>query len=148
MKTVFVLASAALLFGAGMSLLRSETGKGSEAAKNPESVRLIDSIDGKALYQAYCAVCHATDARGGGPMAASLKVPPADLTRIALRHGGAYPEALVERIIAGEEPLPRGHGTRDMPTWGPIFSQVSWDQDLGRLRIRNLSTYIRGLQQH
>jgi mono/diheme cytochrome c family protein len=148
MKTVFAFVSAALLFGAGMSQLHSETAKGSEAARNPESVRLIHSIDGKALYEAYCAVCHASDARGGGPMAASLKATPPDLTRIALRHGGVYPAALIERIIAGEESLPRGHGTVDMPIWGPIFSQVAWDQDLGRLRIHNLSTYIRGLQQH
>ena len=35
-----------------------------------------------------------------------------------------------------------------MPIWGPIFSQVIWDQDLGRMRIHNLSTYIRRLQQH
>lgn len=141
MKIVFALASAAVLFAAGISQLPSQT------PKDPESVRLIDSIDGHALYQAYCAVCHASDARGGGPMARSLKVAPPDLTRIALRHGGVYPEALVERIIAGEERLPAGHGTRDMPVWGPIFSQVAWDQDLGRLRIHNLATYLRYLQQ-
>ena len=81
-------------------------------------------------------------------MALSFKIPPPDLTRIALRHGRVYPDALVERIIAGEEPLPTGHGTRDMPVWGPIFSQVAWDQDLGRLRIHNLSIYIRQLQEH
>jgi len=148
MKMLFAFASAALLFGAGISQLHSETAKGSEAAKNPESTRLINSIDGQTLYQTYCAVCHAADARGGGPMAASLKLSPPDLTRIALRHGGTYPEAQVEQIIAGEEALPRGHGTRNMPIWGPIFSQITWDQDLGRLRIHNLSAYIRGLQQH
>ena len=141
MKIVFALAVAAVLFAAGSSELPSGT------AKDPESVRLIDSIDGHALYQAYCAVCHAPDARGGGPMAASLKVAAPDLTRIALRHGGVYPEALIERIIAGQEPLPAGHGTHEMPVWGPIFSQVAWDQDLGRLRIHNLATYIRQLQQ-
>ncbi len=141
MKTVIALLAAALLFSAGMGQFRSE------ATKDPESVRLINSIDGQALYQAYCAVCHASDARGGGPMARSLNVAPPDLTRIAQRHGGVYPDALIERIIAGEELLPAGHGTRDMPVWGPIFSQVAWDQDLGRLRIHNLATYIRHLQQ-
>jgi mono/diheme cytochrome c family protein len=142
MKLVFALVSAAMLLGAGKSLIVPEP------TKNPESVRLIRSIDGPALYQSYCAVCHGPDARGGGPMAASLKIPPPDLTRIALRHGGVYPDALVERIIAGTEPLPAGHGTRDMPVWGPIFSQVTWDQDLGRLRIHNLAAWIRRLQEH
>jgi mono/diheme cytochrome c family protein len=113
---------------------------------SPETVRLIDSVDGPALFKAYCAVCHGTDARGGGPMSVSLKVPPADLTRIAARNGGVYPQARVERIISGEELVPGGHGTRAMPVWGPIFSQIAWDQDLGRLRIHNLAVYI-GRQQ-
>jgi cytochrome c553 len=141
MKPVLALASAALLIGAGISQLPPK------ATEDPESVRLIDSLDGRALYQAYCAVCHGPDARGGGPMAASLKVASPDLTRIARRHDGVYPDALVERVISGEERLPGGHGTREMPIWGPIFSQVAWDQDLGRLRIHNLSAYIRRLQQ-
>ena len=122
MKMQLDFASAALLFGAGVSLLHSEAAKDSGAAANPESVRLIDSIDGKLLYFAYCAVCHAADARGGGPMAESLKIPPPDLTRIALRHGGAYPDALVERIIAAKnrfrtptEPVPCRSGGRSSP---------------------------------
>jgi mono/diheme cytochrome c family protein len=117
-------------------------------AQQPKPDRLIDSVDGPALYTAYCAVCHGTDARGGGPMATSLKVPPSDLTRIAARNGGVFPQAIVEKIISGEEQVPGGHGTRAMPVWGPIFSQVAWDQDLGRLRLHNLATYIERLQAH
>ena len=79
-------------------------------------------------------------------MAVWLKVPPADLTRIAARNGGDFPLARVERIISGEEALPRGHGTRPMPIWGPIFSQVTRDQDLGRVRIDNLARYLRDIQ--
>jgi mono/diheme cytochrome c family protein len=113
---------------------------------SPDTVRLIDSVDGPALFKAYCAVCHGTDARGGGPMSVSLKVPPADLTRIAARNRGAFPQARIERIISGEELVTGGHGTRAMPVWGPIFSQIAWDQDLGRLRVHNLATYIGRLQ--
>jgi hypothetical protein len=33
-----------------------------------------------------------------------------------------------------------------MPVWGPIFSQVAWDQDLGRMRVYNLAKYLEALQ--
>jgi mono/diheme cytochrome c family protein len=112
----------------------------------PETTHLIDSIQGPALYTAYCAVCHGKDGKGGGPLAKSLKVAPPDLTRIAMRNGGRFPMARIRRIISGEEPLPAGHGTRDMPVWGPIFSQIAWDQDLGRVRTDNLASYIEGMQ--
>jgi mono/diheme cytochrome c family protein len=111
-----------------------------------EDVKLIPSIQGPALYKAYCASCHGSDAKGGGPMAKSLKVPPADLTRISARSGGIFPVARISRIISGEEQLPSGHGNRDMPVWGPIFSRVESDQDLGRVRIDNLARYLRELQ--
>jgi hypothetical protein len=82
-----------------------------------------------------------------GPFAQSLKVPPSDLTRIAARNGGTFPLARMERIISGEEEVPGGHGTREMPVWGPIFSQVGWDRDLGRVRIDNLARYLRDMQE-
>jgi mono/diheme cytochrome c family protein len=107
---------------------------------------LIDSIEGQALYKAYCAACHGSDATGNGPLAPALTVPPPDLTRIAERNGGAFPMGRVERIIAGEEPLATGHGTRQMPVWGPVFSQVDRDQDLGRVRIDNLTRYLMSIQ--
>jgi mono/diheme cytochrome c family protein len=138
---VFVAAVAFTLLSAQ---LRSD--KPTEGQRAPETTQLIDSIDGPALFKAYCAVCHGTDARGGGPMAASLKTTPSDLTRIAARNSGAYPTARVERIIAGEEQVPGGHGTRAMPVWGPIFSQIAWDQDLGHLRVHNLAAYLGRLQ--
>jgi mono/diheme cytochrome c family protein len=144
MKNVFGLGIIMALFSLGSAQLRSNEQKSEQLS--PETVRLIDSVDGPALYKAYCAVCHGTDARGGGPMAVSLKIPPPDLTRIAARNGGVYPTARIERIISGEELIPGGHGTRSMPVWGPIFSQIAWDQDLGRLRIHNLAIYLGRLQ--
>ena len=42
----------------------------------PDQTRLISSLDGRALYEAHCAVCHGSDAQGNGPMAKVLKVPP------------------------------------------------------------------------
>jgi len=79
-------------------------------------------------------------------MAQSLKVKVPDLTRIAVRNGGKFPLARVERIISGEDQLPAAHGTREMPLWGPIFSEIAWDQDLGRVRVDNLARYLAELQ--
>jgi mono/diheme cytochrome c family protein len=109
----------------------------------PANERLIASIQGPALYKAYCAACHGPEAKGNGPVASTLKVPPADLTRISARNGGAFPLMRIERIISGEEER-RGHGA--MPAWGPVFSEVGRDQDLGRVRIDNLARYLRNLQ--
>ena len=111
-----------------------------------EDVKLIPSIRGPVLYNAYCASCHGSDAKGGGPMAKALKISPADLTRISTRNGGTFPLARISRIISGDAQVPGGHGTREMPVWGPIFSHVDSDQDLGRVRIDNLARYLRELQ--
>ena len=107
---------------------------------------LIGSIQGGNLFRAYCASCHGEDAKGDGSMAAWLKVQPPDLTQIAARNGGTFPIERVDRIISGDQALPSGHGTRAMPIWGPVFSQVTRDQDLGRVRIDNLARYLRDIQ--
>ena len=107
---------------------------------------LIESLEGRDLFRAYCAACHGADARGGGPAGASLKTKPPDLTRIAERRGGVFPLAYVERFISGEQSAAETHGQREMPIWGPILSQVQRDRDLGRVRMRNLAKYLESLQ--
>ncbi len=131
----------ALLAWAAVS---TQQGKGARTGTAEEP--LINSIRGDNLYRAYCASCHGKDAKGNGPMAVWLKVPPSDLTRIAARNGGTFPLERIDRIISGEEPLPSGHGTRAMPIWGPVFSEVTRDQDLGRVRIDNVARYLREIQ--
>jgi mono/diheme cytochrome c family protein len=119
-------------------------------AQNPKEedqpARLINSLQGADLYKAYCAVCHGSDAKGNGPMSKSLRSAPPDLTRIAELNGGSFPAVWIRNVISGEEALGAGHGTREMPLWGPIFSQVGQDQDLGRVRIDNLARYLESLQ--
>ena len=118
--------------------------------KDPPSYQppdqLISSLEGRDMFRAYCAACHGTDAKGGGPAASSLKTKPPDLTRIAQRRGGNFPAQQVERIITGEETSPVAHGSREMPVWGPIFGQIQRDQDLGKVRVRNLAKYLESLQ--
>ena len=126
-----------ILFGAVSGVLLSQ---------RPETTPLIPSVEGSDLYRAYCATCHGSDFRGGGPMAQELKAPVPDLTLIARHNKGKYPIERVERIITGEENFTTAHGTREMPMWGPIFSQIVWDQDLRRVRIHNLAKYLEMVQ--
>jgi mono/diheme cytochrome c family protein len=120
--------------------------QGSSNKPPQHDVKLIDSIRGPELYRTYCASCHGLDAKGNGPMAPLLKVRPGDLTRIAIRNRGVFPIMEVQKIISGEKQPNSGHGSREMPVWGPIFSQVTRDVDLGRVRIDNLSRYLRDIQ--
>jgi len=115
--------------------------------KTDEIQRVLTTVDGPTLYNEYCAVCHGISARGDGPMAPMLNAKTPDLTRIAMRHGGKFPRARVEDVISGEAQLPAGHGTREMPIWGPAFSQVDRDVDLGRVRIDNVARYLETLQE-
>jgi hypothetical protein len=138
MKTA-IAASVILCAAALMGLLMGQPQKN-------EPVKLISSIQGPDLYRAYCASCHGTDAKGGGPMAPALKTKPPDLTRIAIRNNGIFPMQRVQKVIAGEELTGLSHGSREMPVWGPIFSQVEEDMDRGRVRIDNLVRYLRGIQ--
>lgn len=108
--------------------------------------KVIDTLDGLTLYATYCAVCHGRDAKGDGPMAKLLVAKTPDLTRIAQRHGGKFSRAQIDAIISGEADVP-SHGTREMPIWGPVFSKVSRDMDLGRVRVDNVARYLESLQE-
>ena len=108
---------------------------------------LRDTIDGPSLFQAHCAVCHGKDATGGGPAAAALKKRVPDLTRISQRHKGLFPLDEVQLTISGDMVPSPAHGSREMPIWGPIFSQIEWDQDLGKIRIYNLARFLENLQK-
>jgi mono/diheme cytochrome c family protein len=86
--------------------------QGGEASKQVES--------GRATFAMHCAACHGANGEGDGPAAAALAQRPADLTRIAARRGGVFPDAAVLRIIDGRDPIV-AHGTREMPVWGRHF---------------------------
>ena len=107
----------------------------------------IDSVEGPTLYKAHCAVCHGMDAKGSGPLAKHLKVTPPNLTLLASRNHGTFPLNLVRKMISGEAEVPAGHGSSLMPVWGPVFSQVDADRDLGHLRIYNLALYLKSQQK-
>lgn len=107
---------------------------------------LIPSLKGPDLFHAYCASCHGTDAKGEGPVAPALNSKVPDLTTIAKRNGGLFPEAKLRNIIAGDEAVV-AHGSREMPIWGPIFHQIEQDRDYGNIRMKNLIEYLRAIQE-
>ena len=106
---------------------------------------LIRSVEGVDLYRAYCASCHGKDGKGHGPVAPALKATVPDLTVIAKNNGDNFPVPRVRRIITGEGMI-ASHGSREMPVWGPIFSQVEEDLDRGPVRLENLVKYLESIQ--
>jgi len=109
--------------------------------------QLIYSVRGPDLYRAHCAACHGIDGKGGGPVAATLKQKPADLTVLAKMNGGKFPLTHTAKVISGDDPALASHGSREMPIWGPIFHQIEEDQDFGNVRIPNLINYLQTIQQ-
>jgi len=109
-------------------------------------VKFTSPASGKAMYTSYCAVCHGTDGKGGGPAASALKVPPTDLTVLSKNNGGKYPSIKVSSTIRSEADLPV-HGSKEMPVWGALFWSVSSGHESEvQQRVVNLTKYIESLQ--
>jgi mono/diheme cytochrome c family protein len=105
---------------------------------------------GERIYKVSCAACHGLDARGTGPVAPLLTVPVPDLTRIAQRRSGEFPELEVFRIIDGQADL-AGHGPRHMPVWGYEFFGEDADDEVAHRRATDkvdlLVAYLRSIQR-
>ena len=100
---------------------------------------------GPVMFRAYCAACHGLDGKGDGPAASALKKRPANLTQLALKHGGKFPEGYVTmKLKTFDGP---SHGSESMPIWGPLLSSVSHDTGEVQLRINNIVAYIASLQE-
>lgn len=80
----------------------------------------LDAYSGAELYQRFCASCHGESGQGNGPVAATMAAPVPDLTRIAARNAGQFPEDQLRGIIDGRM-LVLAHGPRQMPVWGFEF---------------------------
>jgi mono/diheme cytochrome c family protein len=102
---------------------------------------------GRQMYDAYCASCHGQGGKGNGPAASALKTPPTDLTQLADKNRGTFPESHVAQVIKGDLLL-AAHGNKEMPVWGPVLLNLEQhDPAAAQLRVRNLTKYIAGMQQ-
>jgi mono/diheme cytochrome c family protein len=102
---------------------------------------------GKIIYQRYCGSCHGAEARGNGPLAPDLRLPPADLTRLAEKNGGQFPFAAVAQAVDGRKTT-RGHGAPDMPVWGEVFPKTAGtDSPSVESAVGRLTHYIWSIQK-
>jgi mono/diheme cytochrome c family protein len=105
---------------------------------------------GAQLFQRFCASCHGPSGYGDGPVADALKVAIPDLTQLAKRSGGRFPDDRVREIIDGRAVLP-SHGTRPMPVWGyELEAQVPADQPgraTAQTLIDRLVEHLRSIQR-
>ncbi len=107
--------------------------------------------EGQRAYGRACASCHGVGARGDGPVAPTLTVPPTDLTTLAKRNGGVFPRDQVIAAVTGDRPI-TAHGTRDMPVWRLTFGpRASGAAAVAALRTRRwldgMVDYLETLQE-
>jgi len=113
-------------------------------------IKRTSAASGAEMYAQYCAACHGPSGKGDGPAASYFKTPPADLTTLAKRHGGNYPDTYVTTVLDHGVQEAKAHGSKDMPVWGPLFGSISGARSVSaqevKLRISNLTEYLKSLQ--
>jgi mono/diheme cytochrome c family protein len=145
-----ILHLAGVLLVSSAIFLSAQTPTAPQAAK-PEIKKVpatyTNPSSGRQMYDAYCASCHGQGGKGDGPAASALKMRPTDLTQLAAKNGGTFPDAHVVQVIKGDL-ITTAHGSKDMPVWGPVFLNLAQhDSALAQLRIRNLTRYLASMQQ-
>lgn len=107
----------------GAALVLALAGVVAASPEQPERNAAAPASDGgpgRILYLTHCQGCHGLEGRGDGPAAASLRTPPADLTRLWQRYGSPLDRARLTAYIDGRGLL-QVHGPREMPVWGDEF---------------------------
>ena len=105
-----------------------------------------NSPSGAQLYKQLCAACHGNDLKGNGPAPAPFKDMPPDLTTLAERHGGKFPDDYFTNVLRHGIVLP-AHAPPEMPTWDADFKAgYGLNEAQVALRIAKLKDYIESLQ--
>ena len=119
-------------------------------AAGPATAQGLQDYDGAQLFERFCASCHGVAGRGDGPVASAVPALVPDVTRLAERQGGNFPEDDVRRIIDGRAVVIY-HGTRYMPVWGYEFwveegADIEAQKRANKI-INKLVGYIRAIQR-
>ncbi|HUI42439.1 MAG TPA: c-type cytochrome [Terriglobia bacterium] len=110
-------------------------------------VQQNNEISGEKLFQANCAVCHGRDGKGNGPAEPALKAVAPDLTLLTKLNGNKFPSDFVMSVLNNGWTY-AGHGSKDMPIWGPLFRSMASGSDAqGKLRATNVLEYLKSIQQ-
>lgn len=133
---------AGLALGAALASAGCALGSGSSSAPSGDRTR---ERSGEALFRRHCAPCHGIRARGDGPVANLLREQPADLTRIAARRDGAFPEPAILRVLDGRDPV-LAHGPRERPVWGERFGEGRSGEAAEEPALRLLE-YLKSVQR-
>jgi mono/diheme cytochrome c family protein len=149
------MSSRAVLFLVFLLFICSAATQNPQAARSAAATRQTDKAQlpptyvppGKQMYKEHCAACHGSDGKGRGPVASSLRRQPPDLTTLAKRHGGNFPEDYVTTVLRFG-PGFSAHGSSEMPVWGPIFQYLdNYNEASVRQRIKNLCDYLKSIQE-
>ena len=115
------------------------------AEQRPKDRASSETIEsGRDTFVFYCAACHGRTGQGDGPVTASLKAAPPDLTTLAKRRG-RFREAEVTAFIMGRRPS--AHGSSDMPIWGPLFRELNPYDSKIDVRLLRLVDYLKSIQR-
>lgn len=140
-EEVCVLKAFTIVFVIGTGLVAQQIKK-----TTIQSAPVPSAASGQGMFQEYCAVCHGNGAKGDGPAANALKKRPADLTQLARKNNGKFPELAVRNYITGRDTVV-AHGSRDMPVWGQLFRSLEpHDNGIPDLRVKNLADYVKSVQ--
>jgi mono/diheme cytochrome c family protein len=94
---------------------------------NPYSASARTIVEGKALYETYCMVCHGRAGKGDGPVAEKIPHPPSYLSDPVIK----YPPGRIFHIVT--------MGSKRMPSYAAQLSASDrW----------KVVTYVRGSLQH
>ncbi|BFM13838.1 hypothetical protein R50073_00210 [Maricurvus nonylphenolicus] len=89
------------------------------------AVQAEDVVEGQALYQKHCAMCHGPKGLGDGPAGKALKA--ANIAEEIEEHKGDEAH-LIEEVMEGEGAMP------------------AWKGVLSTQQVKNILAYIKGIQ--
>jgi cytochrome c553 len=132
-----------IMTGMALAIAAAASAQGSRQSLPP---LVPESLVGSVSFDLYCASCHGRSGRGDGPTAAALKTKPADLTGLARGNRGMFPR---ERVLAFVEGSSRaaGHGSPEMPVWGPTLRALDASDARVTVRLQNLVAFVESIQQ-
>jgi mono/diheme cytochrome c family protein len=115
-----------------------------QSAREIERTRIafIPTVEGAALYAAYCADCHGGAGRGDGRASAFLSPTPADLSGITDRTG-EFDHLAIENRIAAASP----RSGSEMPHWEILLGQTYRNRARELVMLHNLASHVEALQE-